>query len=89
MALKPAKKKWKKAWKDFKQWQIQRWIKRIPQHIQEIIRLKRGNEYHKGSSDTLYYAGALDHKVPQNNQENILDIKKEEEEPQLKKKRQS
>jgi hypothetical protein len=27
---------------------IQRWIERIPYHIQEIIRLKGGNDYKEG-----------------------------------------
>jgi arsenate reductase-like glutaredoxin family protein len=36
---------WDQAWKDLSQEQIQRWIERIPVHIQEIIRLEGGNEY--------------------------------------------
>ena len=77
---------WKKAWKDLEQWRIQRWIERIPRHIQEIIRLKGGNEYRKGSSDTPRRTNAPDHEVPQNNWEDILDIKEEEDELQLKEK---
>ncbi|RPB29303.1 hypothetical protein L211DRAFT_776011, partial [Terfezia boudieri ATCC MYA-4762] len=33
---------------DLEQWRIQRWIKRIPCHIQEVIRLEGGNEYSEG-----------------------------------------
>jgi hypothetical protein len=39
---------WLNAWKDLSQDQIQRWIERIPIHIQEIIRLEGGNEYKEG-----------------------------------------
>jgi siroheme synthase len=41
-------KTWSKAWEDLPQTEIQAWIKRIPRHVQEIIRLKGGNEYTKG-----------------------------------------
>lgn len=41
-------KAWYKAWKDLPQTSIQAWIERIPYHIQEIIRLKGGNEYQEG-----------------------------------------
>ena len=41
-------KAWIKAWDDLPQSQIQAWIERIPRHIQEIIRLKGGNEYPEG-----------------------------------------
>jgi len=41
-------KAWKQAWSDLPQSQIQAWIERIPRHIEEIIRLKRGNEYPEG-----------------------------------------
>jgi hypothetical protein len=41
-------KRWKKAWKDLPQDTIRSWIERIPHHIQEIIRLDGGNEYHEG-----------------------------------------
>jgi hypothetical protein len=39
---------WLNAWNDLSQDQIQRWIERIPVHIQEIIRLEGGNEYKEG-----------------------------------------
>jgi len=39
------KKAWIQAWQDLPQEQIQQWITAIPDHIQEIIRLKGGNEY--------------------------------------------
>src|SRR5437588_874331 len=35
-----AEKAWTKAWKDLKQWRIQRWIRRIMYHVKEIIRCK-------------------------------------------------
>ena len=46
-----ASKAWTKAWKDLEQWQIQRWIERIPRHIQRIIELEGGNEYQEGCMD--------------------------------------
>ena len=36
---------WMKAWTDLDQSRIQRWIERIPNHIQRIIELEGGNEY--------------------------------------------
>ena len=42
------KKAWIQAWQDLPQEQIQQWITAIPDHIQEIIRLKGGNEYKEG-----------------------------------------
>jgi hypothetical protein len=39
---------WNKAWSDIPQSQIQAWIERMPHHIQEVIRLKGGNEYEEG-----------------------------------------
>ena len=40
---------WLKAWnEELSQEQIQRWIERIPIHIQEIIALEGGNEYEEG-----------------------------------------
>ena len=39
---------WTKAWDELPQWKIQEWIKRIPIHIQNIIRLEGGNEYKEG-----------------------------------------
>jgi hypothetical protein len=41
-------KAWYQAWKDLPQEQIQQWIRAIPDHIQEIIRLDGGNEYKEG-----------------------------------------
>ena len=52
-AQKPAKKAWYKAWRELEQWRIQRWIERIPRHIEEIIRLKEGNKYCEGLLDEL------------------------------------
>jgi hypothetical protein len=43
-----AEKAWVQAWSALPQSQIQAWIERIPRHIQEIIRLKGGNEYPEG-----------------------------------------
>ena len=39
---------WYQAWSDLPQSEIRAWIERIPRHVQEIIRLKRGNEYKEG-----------------------------------------
>jgi hypothetical protein len=47
---KKLKKAWLKCWKDLSQERIQGWIERIPIHIQEIIRLKGGNEYKEGKN---------------------------------------
>jgi hypothetical protein len=41
-------KAWYQAWKDLSQEQIQQWIRAIPDHIKEIIRLEGGNEYKEG-----------------------------------------
>jgi len=40
-------KAWIEAWSNLPQSEIQAWIKQIPRHIQEIIRLEGGNEYIK------------------------------------------
>ena len=40
--------RWEKCWKELLQKKIQEWIERIPDHIQEVIRLKGGNEYKEG-----------------------------------------
>lgn len=40
--------RWEKAWKDLPQEQIQRWIERIPRHVQKVIELAGGNEYVEG-----------------------------------------
>jgi hypothetical protein len=45
---KAIEKAWYQAWKDLPQEQIQQWIAAIPHYIQEIIRLKGGNEYKEG-----------------------------------------
>ena len=45
---KELKKAWVKCWNDMPQEKIQAWIERIPVHIQEIIKLKGGNEYREG-----------------------------------------
>lgn len=42
---------WKRCWEDMDQVRIQRWIERIPRHIQQIIKLEGGNEYHEGATD--------------------------------------
>ena len=73
----PTKRVQKKAWKDLKHQRIQRQIKRIPQHIKEIIRLKGGNEYREGLLDIPRRVGPLEYYVPQNNWEDILDKDKE------------
>jgi hypothetical protein len=39
---------WTRSWKNMPQARIQRWIERIPFHIQHIIRLKGGNDYKEG-----------------------------------------
>ena len=36
------------CWDDMAQERIQRWIERIPIHIEEVIRLEGGNEYKEG-----------------------------------------
>ena len=46
---KETKKTWIKCWKDLSQARIQSWIKRMPRHIAEVIRLKDGNEYRENS----------------------------------------
>ena len=44
-----AERVWARAWKDMPQEKIQRWIKRIPYHVQQIINCKGGNEYIEGN----------------------------------------
>jgi hypothetical protein len=41
-------RRWNKAWKDLPQETPQKWVKRIPDHTQEIIRRQGGNEFKKG-----------------------------------------
>jgi hypothetical protein len=43
-----AEQVWTRSWKNIPQARIQRWIKRIPYYIQEIIRLGGGNDYKEG-----------------------------------------
>lgn len=43
-----AEQLWTRCWNDMSQARIRRWIERIPYHIQEIIRLKGGNDYKEG-----------------------------------------
>jgi hypothetical protein len=41
-------RRWNKAWKDLPQKTLQKWVKRIPGHIQEIVRRQGGSEYKEG-----------------------------------------
>src|SRR5271170_2147779 len=45
------KKSWLKAWDKLEQERIQRWICRIPRHIQKVLALDRGNGYKEGRLD--------------------------------------
>lgn len=45
---KTAEKVWVKAWNELPQDQIRRWIERIPNAIEQIIKLEGGNEYREG-----------------------------------------
>ena len=45
---KEAEKAWTKCWEDLSQARIQAWIERMPRHIEEVIRLRGGNEYREG-----------------------------------------
>lgn len=45
---KAAEVAWIKSWKQMPQERIQRWIERIPFHIQHIIKLEGGNDYKEG-----------------------------------------
>ena len=47
---KDLEKQWLKCWEDLSQERIQKWVERIPVHIEEIIRCKGGNEYMEGSA---------------------------------------
>jgi hypothetical protein len=38
-------RRWNKAWQDLPQKTLQKWVERIPHHIQAIIASKGGNEY--------------------------------------------
>ena len=44
-------KTWIGSWQEVPQEVIQRWIERIPRHIQKIIQLEGGNEYKEGRAD--------------------------------------
>jgi transposase len=46
-------KAWEKGWEELPQEAIQRWIERIPYHIQQIIQLEGGNEYKEGREKTV------------------------------------
>jgi hypothetical protein len=46
--IKDLKAAWEQCWQELPQEKIQAWIKRIPVHIEEVIRLKGGNEYAEG-----------------------------------------
>ena len=48
-----AKEAWLKAWQDLEQWRIQKWIERILNNVQEVIRLEGGNEYKEGKCKNL------------------------------------
>ena len=45
------RKRWLEEWKRLPQRRIQKWIERIPRHIQEILRLEGGNQYKEGRED--------------------------------------
>ena len=44
------KEDWQDCWDDMSQERIQAWIRRIPIHVQEVIKLEGGNEYKEGIS---------------------------------------
>jgi len=44
-AQKTAESAWTRVWKDLSQSMIQRWIERIPRHIQKVICLEEANGY--------------------------------------------
>ena len=51
---KEAERRWVDCWiNQLSQERIRRWIKRMPRHLKEIIRLKGGNEYRKGYEDSI------------------------------------
>jgi hypothetical protein len=47
-SVKQMKEDWLECWDYMSQLRIQRWIERIPIHIQKIIELEGGNEYQEG-----------------------------------------
>jgi len=50
-AQKTAESVWTQVWKDLSQSMIQRWIERIPHHIQKVICLEGANEYRERALD--------------------------------------
>jgi hypothetical protein len=44
------KEDWQNCWDDMSQERIQVWIRRIPIHVQEVIKLEGGNKYKEGIS---------------------------------------
>jgi transposase len=46
-----AERAWITGWDELEQWRIQKWIERIPRHIQKIIELEGGNDYREGKND--------------------------------------
>ena len=48
---------WNAAWDELPQEAIQRWIERIPRHVQEVIKLEGGNEYKEGRGALPYNFG--------------------------------
>jgi hypothetical protein len=44
------KEDWQDCWDDMSQERIQAWIRRIPIHVQEVIKLEGGNKYKEGIS---------------------------------------
>jgi hypothetical protein len=50
MSRKELEKRWLYCWNNLEQDRIRRWVKRIPTHIKEIIRLEGGNKYIEGSN---------------------------------------
>jgi hypothetical protein len=46
-----AEEQWVKAWEELPQWRIPVWIERIPRHIQEVLKDKRGDDYKEGVAE--------------------------------------
>jgi hypothetical protein len=51
-----AEKAWVQCWRELPQSLIQQWIRRIPRHIKELIRLNGDNCYHKGEFNLKFQA---------------------------------
>jgi hypothetical protein len=47
---KQMKEDWIECWENLPQEKLQKWIERIPIHIQEVIKLQGGNEYKESIS---------------------------------------